>query len=231
MTTKKKVISGSISPRWPKPRVVRLLEAGAVPALVGLWIPDWVGGYARAFGAAEAGPLPWAFPPALTYLGAVVLLVGCAQGIREMNPHFQALKLLGALALASAGLSVLLHFLLGAKADAKFALLIAAVGLATFFASAVLLVTIAKVAEITIETRTRVTKRVVLAGMILGLASSLVAAAEVLSGRAAWVLWLRLMTVFFGATFIACRYGVHCYKTQRSIGATFVRSPEEQFWF
>ncbi len=231
MTTKKKVISGSISPRWPKPRVVRWLEVGAVPALVGLWIPDWVGGYARAFGAGEAGPLPWAFPPTLTYLGAVILLLGCAQGIRDMGPHFQALKLFGALALASAGLSVLLHFLLGTKTDAKFALLIAVVGLAAFFASAVLLVTIAKVAEITIETRTKVTKRVILAGMVLGLASSLVAAVEVLSGSVAWVTWLRLMTMLFSATFIACRYGVHCYKTQRSIGATFVRSPEEQFWF
>jgi hypothetical protein len=230
MTTKKKVISGSISPRWPKSRVVRWLEVGTVPALVGLWIPDWVGGYARAFGAGEAGPLPWAFPPVLTYLGAVVLLLGCGQGIREMGIHFKALKIFGALAVGFAGLSVLLHFLLGTKADAKFALLIAVIGLAAFFASAVLLVTIDKVAEITTETRTRITKTVVLAGMILGLASSLVAAADVLSGSAAWVLWLRLMTVLFGATFVACRYGVHCYKTQRSIGAAFALAPEEQFW-
>lgn len=230
MTTKKKVINGSISPRWPKPRVVRWLELGTIPALLGLWLPDWVAGYAKMFGAGAAGPLPWAFPPALTYAGAVVLLVGCGQGIREMGAHFKALKVFGGLAVVLAGLSVVLHFLLTARADGRFALLIAAIGLAAFFASAVLLVTIAKVAEITTETRARLTRNAVIGGMVASLAASLVAAAEVLAGNTSWVLWLRIATVLFSATFIACRYGVHCYKTQRTIGAAFALAPEEQFW-
>jgi hypothetical protein len=230
MTTKKKMISGYIAPRWPKPRVVRWLEIGAIPALLGLWIPDWVGGYARAFPDGGAGPLPWAFPPALTYLGAVILLIGCAQGIRDMGRHFSALKVFGALAIAFAGLSVALHFCLHEKPDAWFAALIASFGLAAFFASAVLLVTIDKVAEITTETRSQVTKKVVLAGMLLSLVASFVAAGGVLSGGATWPVWLRIATGLFGATFVACRYGVHCYKTQQSIGAAFTLAPEQQFW-
>lgn len=30
---KKRAVSGSIDPRWPKPKVVRWLEVGAVPAI------------------------------------------------------------------------------------------------------------------------------------------------------------------------------------------------------
>lgn len=228
--TKKKVISGAIAPRWPKTRVVRWLELGAIPALVGLWFPDWVGGYAQAFGAGTALPFRIAFPPLLTYVGAVILLVGCAQGIRRMGWHFWALTVLGALAVGFAGLSVALHFGLGPDPDATFALLVLSIGLAAFFASGVLWLTIAKVAEITTETRTTLTKQVVLAGAILGLGSIVIGAVQVLSGSETWPIWLRIAVGLFSVTFVACRYGVYCYKTQRSIGAAFVRRPEEQFW-
>ena len=44
---KKKAVSGFIQPRWAKERIVRWLEIGAIPAVVGLWFPDWAGGVFR----------------------------------------------------------------------------------------------------------------------------------------------------------------------------------------
>lgn len=55
---KKKVISGQIDPRWPKPRVVKWLELGAIPAIVGMWIPDWAGQYIHKISGTD-----YIFPP------------------------------------------------------------------------------------------------------------------------------------------------------------------------
>lgn len=61
-TLKKRVVSGSIRPRWPKARVLRWLEWGAIPTILGLWLPDWVGGYAAADAGGGGWPGALAFP-------------------------------------------------------------------------------------------------------------------------------------------------------------------------
>jgi hypothetical protein len=43
-------------------------------------------------------------------------------------------------------------------------------------------------------------------------------------------LLLRAGVVLLTIDFALCRYGVHCYKTQTSIGAAFRRNPDDQFW-
>ena len=98
---KKSAISGSIDPRWPKPRVVRWLEVGAVLAILGLWWPDWLGAYGQ--GAVRyIPPLIAPMPPLLTYVGAVVLLIACYQGVKDMGSHFKGVVVAGSLSLASA---------------------------------------------------------------------------------------------------------------------------------
>lgn len=221
---KKKAVSGSIDPRWPKPKVVAWLEFGAIPAILGLWFPDWIGAYGKG-AAAFVPPLLPAFPPLLTYFGAVILLVACYQGIKDMGSHFRGVVVSGGLALAAAAGSVIAQ-LLGAGAAS-----LLLTGLAAVFSAGFFWFTIGKVAEITQETRTRrtwwavawftaVTAVVYLIGVYLYAFSSVSAAIPVLRAGVA------LLTVTFGL----CRYGVHCYKTQTSIGAGFSAAPDEQYW-
>ena len=49
-------------------------------------------------------------------------------------------------------------------------------------------------------------------------------------GNPAWPLVLRACVVLFTGAFLACRYGVYCYRAQTSIGAAFAAAPDEQFW-
>lgn len=222
--TKKKPIAGSIDPRWPKPKVVAWLEFGAIPAILGLWVPDWIGAYGRGT-APYLPPLLAPFPPVLTYVGAVILLVACYQGIKDMGLHFRGVVVSGGLALAAAAGSVAAQ-LLGASA-----LSLLLTGLAAVFSAGFFWFTIGKVAEITQETRTRrtwwavagftgLTAVVYLTGVYLYAFVSASAAMPVLRTG------IVLLTVTFGL----CRYGVHCYKTQTSIGAGFSSAPDEQYW-
>jgi len=230
-TTKKTVVSGFIRPRWPKPKVVQWLEVGAIPAILGLWLPDWSGGYiAEASGGAP--PLSgFAFPPVLVYVGAVILLKACWEGIRDMGWHYTGLRVSGILAVALAGLSLPLHFLRGGTGgDWWFAGEILSIGLAAFFATGFFWFTIAKVAEITVETRTEVTKIAVLVFDVLALATGGATVIAIALDSAAWPVLLRATLALFTVAFGLCRYAVHCYKTQKSIGATFVTAPDEQFW-
>jgi hypothetical protein len=215
--TKKKAISGFIRPRWPKERVVRWLEAGAVPAVLGLWLPDWVGAYTR--GVDLFAPPVWlAFPPVLTYAGALILLKACYEGIKNMGYHFKGLVVSGGICVLSALLSVLFQFLGFRPAALVF------IGLGAFFAAGFFWFTIGKVWEITQEARTKVTWHFV---WVL----SLLALGAYLSGAALnSPLLLRAGVGLFTADFLFCRYGVHCYKTQTSIGARFKDNPDDQFW-
>jgi hypothetical protein len=228
--TKKKVVSGWLKPRWPKPRVVRWLELGAIPALLGLWLPDWVGGYALG---ASGHPAPFpalAFPPILAYAGALVLLRACAEGVKGMGWHYRGVQVCGALAVAFAGTSVALHVLIPPAHGAWLPMVLLAVFLAMLFSTGFLWFTLAKVAEITTEKRTKVAARLILAlasaATLLALGTSWMA----LRGGESWVLFARATQVGFAAAFVICRYGVHCYKTQKSIGATFTLTPNEQYW-
>jgi hypothetical protein len=230
-TTKKKVVSGFIRPRWPKPKVVKWLEIGAVPAILGLWLPDWSGAYIVE--AAGGGtPIPgFAFPPLLVYIGALILLKACWEGIRDMGWHYTGLRISGILAVTLAGVSLPLHFLRnGTSGDLWFAGEILSIGLAAFFATGFFWFTIAKVAEITVETRTQVTKIAVLVFNFLALAAGGATVIAIALDSALWTVLLRATLVLFTIAFGFCRYAVYCYKTQQSIGATFVTNPDEQFW-
>ena len=102
---KKKAVSGFIQPRWPKERIVRWLEIGAIPAVVGLWFPDWVGTYFGEDAFAISPSLPY-LPPFLTFIGALILLKACYEGILHMGYHFKGLIVSGVIAVAAAAASV-----------------------------------------------------------------------------------------------------------------------------
>jgi hypothetical protein len=230
-TYKKEVIPGTIKPRWPKPRVVKWLEIGAIPAIVGMWIPDWSGQYIHKMsGDSYIFPPSLAFPPIVVYIGAVILLKACLEGIKDMGWHYKGAKISGTTAVICAGLSVISHFFIQAGSTAALAITVLFIGLAAFFATGFFWFTIAKVAEISTETRTVVTKHIV---MILDIAAILLGAVTVLLiliDSSIWPQLLRLTIVIFTVAFLFCRYAVYCYKTQKSIGANFVMPPEEQFW-
>ncbi|MCL4492200.1 MAG: hypothetical protein M1510_09920 [Nitrospirae bacterium] len=229
--SRKKVVSGHINPRWPKPRVVKWLEWGAVPAIVGMWFPDWAGQYIHKMSGTEyVFPPSLAFPPLITYIGAVILLKACLEGIRNMGWHYKGARASGTLAVLCAGLSIISHFFIQPASTTAFALTILFIGLAAFFATGFFWFTIAKVAEISTETRTAVTKYSVLALDIAALLLGAVTVLSILKGSGNWPLLLRLTVMIFTGAFLLCRYAVYCYKTQKFIGATFVKQPEEQFW-
>ncbi len=220
---KKKAVSGFIQPRWPKERIVRWLEVGAIPAVVGLWFPDWAGAY---FGgnAFFIPPLLPYLPPFLTYIGALILLKACYEGILHMGYHFRGLIVSGLVCVAAATASVAL-WLAGLPAAS-----LALVGFAAFFAGGFIWFTIGKVWEITQEKRSHVTWHLIWIGDAVSLAVYLFAVVLSLSDPQAGAVWLRVGVALFTGTFAVCRYGVHCYKTQTSIGARFSHNPDEQFW-
>lgn len=228
---RKKVIPGGIKPRWPKPRVVKWLEIGAVPAIVGMWVPDWAGQYIHKMAGTDyLFPPSLAFPPLIVYVGALILWKACLEGAKNMGWHYQGIRIGGTLAVACAGLSVITHFLIQPGSNVAFALTILWIGLAAFFATGFFWFTIAKVAEITVETRMEVTKYVVLVLDFVALAAGAATVLSILANGSAWPALLRLTVVLFTIAFFFCRYAVYCYKTQKSIGAAFVKPPEEQFW-
>jgi hypothetical protein len=230
-TYKKEVIPGTINPRWPKPRVVKWLELGAIPAIVGMWIPDWAGQYIHKMsGDSYIFPPSLAFPPIVVFIGAVILLKACLEGIKDMGWHYKGARISGTIAVTCAGLSVVSHFFIQEGSTTALAITILFIGLAAFFATGFFWFTIAKVAELSIETRTEVTKYVVL---ILDIAAILLGAVTVLlifTGSSMWPQFLRFTVLLFTVAFLFCRYAVYCYKTQKSLGANFTVPPEEQFW-
>lgn len=228
---KKRAVSGSIDPRWPRPRVVKWLEVGAIPAIIGMWIPDWAGQYIHKMaGTHYIFPTSFAFPPLIVYIGALILWKACLEGVKDMGWHYKGVKIAGTLAVLCAGLSVVAHFFIRPGSNIAFAITILFIGLAAFFATGFFWFTIAKVAEISMETRTKVTKYTVLVLDVLALALGAVTVLLILVGSGSWPLLLRLTVVVFTVAFLFCRYAVYCYKTQKSIGAAFVKPPEEQFW-
>lgn len=228
---KKKVISGSIKPRWPKPRVVKWLEIGAIPAIIGMWIPDWAGQYIHKISGTDyIFPPSLAFPPIIVYIGALILWKACLEGVKDMGWHYKGVRISGTLAVICAVLSVISHFFIQPGSTVAFAITVLFIGLAAFFATGFFWFTIAKVAEISTETRTEVTKYIVLVLNIAALVLGALTVLSILKGSDGWPVLLRLTVALFTVAFLFCRYAVYCYKTQKSIGATFVKPPEEQFW-
>jgi len=220
---KKKAVSGSIDPRWPKPKVVRWLEFGAIPAIVGLWFPDWLGAYAEG-SSAYIPPLLAPFPPLLTYVGAVILLIACYQGIKDMGFHFKGVIVSGALSISAAIASV------AAQVFGLSYLSLLFTGLAAVFAAGFFWFTIGKVAEITQERRTWVTWWAVAGFTVVTAGVYLTGLYLFATGVDAGFTLLRVGVALLTVTFGLCRYGVHCYKTQTSIGAGFRSDPDEQYW-
>lgn len=220
---KKKAVSGSIDPRWPKPRVVKWLEVGAVPAIAGLWFPDWLGAYAGG-SAPYMPPLLAPFPPLVVYVGAVILIIGCYQGVKDMGAAFKGVIVSGALAVLFAAASVVSQLM----QQSNLALLLT--GFAAISATGALWFTIGKVAEITQETRTRFTWRAIAVLTPLTAVVYLTGLYVFTTGGPAGFTIMRIGVALLTVTFGFCRYGVHCYKTQTSIGAGFRSDPSEQYW-
>lgn len=220
---KKRAVSGSIDPRWPKSKVVRWLEIGAIPAILGLWWPDWLG----AYGGGDAWylpPLMPPFPPVLTFAGAAILLVACYQGIKDMGYHFAGVKVSGALCVTAAAASIAFQLAGSPYLSLLFT------GLAAVFAAGFFWFTIGKVAEITQETRTRSTWWAVLVLTAVTAPVYLVGLYLHANGAELGLTVMRVAIALLTVTFAACRYGVHCYKTQTSIGAGFRDDPDSQYW-
>jgi len=227
----KQQIIGSIQPRWPKKKVVKWLEWGAVPAILGLWLPDWSGGDIKLLSNSPDNYPSWfAFPPVITFIGAVILFKGCTEGIKNMGWHYKGALWSGWIAIAIAGLSIIWHFLIQQNPAIYGALTILSIGLAAFFATGILWLTILKIAEISVETRTSRTGNIILVLGITALLSGAVAVILIYFQHLLFVFFLRLTVVLFTIVFGFCRYGVYCYKTQKSIGAGFTTPPDEQFW-
>ncbi len=221
---KKKAVSGFIQPRWPKEKVTFWLELGAIPAILGLWFPDWLGSFAKDASFVIPPQLP-AFPPILTYIGAVILLKACYEGIRNMGYHFKGLKISGGLSVLFAIASVVVQLV------DLWILSLFFTGLAAFFAAGFFWFTIGKIWEITQETRTKITWWVVLISAILALLVYGIGLLFLLANQLnIGFLLLRLGVAVLTVTFLFCRYGVYIYKTQTSIGARFKESPDEQYW-
>lgn len=170
------------------------------------------------------------FPPVITFIGAVILFKGCSEGIKNMGWHYKVAVWSGWIAIVFAGLSLLWNFLIQQNPVIFIALTILSIGLAAFFATGILWLTILKVAEISVETRITRTGNIILVLGITALISGAVAVVLIYFQHQLLVFFLRLTVVLFTIVFGFCRYGVYCYKTQKSIGAGFTSPPDEQFW-
>jgi len=103
-------------------------------------------------------------------------------------------------------------------------------GLAAVFATGALWFTIGKVADITQESRTRFAWNAIAVLTVLTAIVYLIGLYFFASGVAVGFTLLRIGVLLLTVTFGFCRYGVHCYKTQTSIGAGFHSIPDEQYW-
>lgn len=227
----KQHITGGLKPRWPKTRVVKWLEWGAIPAVAGLWLPDWSGEYINQLTSTVSFNYNWfTVPPLVMFIGALVLLKACSEGIKNMGWHYKGVLTGGFLAIVFAVASLVFYFLIVRNQSLFGAATVLSIILAAFFAAVFFWFTIAKVAEISAETRTGITRNLVAVFAILALFTGLASVAGIYSNNTYFPFTFRLSIGFFTICFGFCRYGVYCYKTQKSIGASFTTKPDEQFW-
>lgn len=222
----KKQLSGFINPRWMKARCVRYWEIGAIPCILGVWMPDFVEQYALLM----AGQPNHAFPPVITYVGALFLFAACAHAIEKMGFHYNIVMAGGWGAVTLAGLSVLFHFMITPGEPLMLALTVLCIGLCAYAATSMFYMTISKAAEIGMETRMARDQTAVLilnhAALLMGGASVI----AILLQSPLWVLLLRVTVILFTMAWIACRTAVYFFKTDKSIGVFFAKPPDEQFW-
>ncbi len=223
----KKQLSGFIEPRWMKAKCVRFWEIGAIPCILGVWLPDFVGQYARL----AAGEPNYAFPPVLTYVGALFLFAACAHAIEEMGFHYKVVIIGGWSAIALAGLSVVFHFMITPEnLNVMLALTVLCIGLCAYAATTMFYMTIAKAAELGMETRMMRDQMFVLVVNNAAILSGAAAVVAIYLQAEIWVILLRLCVILFTVAWIACRTAVYFFKTDKSIGVFFAKPPDEQFW-
>lgn len=226
-TLVRKQVSGFQQPRWMKPKCVRYLEVGAIPVIFGVWIPDFVGQYALKFSGQESN----AMPPIITYAGALVLWAGCAHAIEKMGVEYKRMMMSGAAAVALAVVSVLLHFGVGPGEKLMLSLFVLSVGLCAYAATLMFYFTIAKAAELGVESRmTRVRDAVFWTNNAALFVGALSIGAILLNSNL-WVPFLRGSVLLFTVAWLLCRLAVYYFKTDKSLGVFFAKPPAEQFWF
>lgn len=222
----KKQLSGFINPRWMKPRCVRYWEIGAIPCILGVWMPDFVSQYALKMQGVEN----YAFPPVITYVGALFLFAACAHAIEDMGYHYKFVIIGGWSAIALAGLSVVFHFMITPGNYVMLALTVLCIGLCAYAATSMFYFTIAKAAEIGQESRMAKDQIIVLILNHAAILTGAITVVAILMQSALWVILLRLTVILFTLAWIACRTAVYFFKTDKSIGVFFAKPPDEQFW-
>lgn len=222
----KKQLSGFINPRWMKPRCVRYWEIGAIPCILGVWIPDFVGQYERLM----AGEANYAFPPFITYVGALFLWAACAHAIEKMGNHYTFVMAGGGAAVTLAALSVVFHFMITPGNYTMLALTVLCIGLCAYAATSMFYFTIAKAAEIGMETRMARDQLLVLAVNHAAILAGAVSVVAIYYASPLWPALLRLTVALFTLAWIGCRLAVYFFKVDKSIGVFFAKPPDEQFW-
>ncbi|MEK6815014.1 MAG: hypothetical protein AABY65_09785 [Nitrospirota bacterium] len=225
-TLVRKQVSGFEQPRWMKPKCVRYLEVGAIPTIFGVWIPDFVGQYALKVSGQESA----AMPPLITYAGALILWAGCAHAIEKMGVQYKRMMVSGAAAVVLALMSVFLHFGVVPGDKLMLALFFLSIGLCAYAATFMFYFTIAKAAELGMESRmTRIRDMVFWTNNVALFVGALSIGAILLSSPS-WVPLMRGSVLLFTVAWLFCRLAVYYFKTDKSLGVFFAKPPSEQFW-
>lgn len=206
-----------------KSLVVTLLWVGAILAIVGLWFPNWV----RALAGSEAPLFGFALfkTPVLTYVGAIVLWLGCLLGVWGMGKHSRYVFWLGISTVVAAIISWVLA-LVGVLPSA----VLLFVGIAAFLATLFIYWTFDKVEEIIQDKVVGRVKRVVLGmnfvAIILGVSAVVVGLFSI-----GYMVPLIYATVAaYTLTWLIAGIGIYRYQTEKRLAGEFAAQPEEQVW-
>jgi len=206
-----------------KPLVVTLLWIGASLAILGLWLPSRV----SALAGSETPLFGFALfrTPVVTYLGAIILWLGCLLGVWGMGKHSRYVLWLGIGAIAAAIISWVLA-LVGVLPSAVLLL----VGIAAFLATLFIYWTFDKVEEIILDKVVGRIKRAVLwmniAGIILG---AIAVVAGMFSANYMVAPTYATVAVYTATWIVAC-IGIYRYQTEKRLAGEFATPPEEQVW-
>ncbi len=210
-----------------KAKCVRFWEIGAIPCILGVWLPDFVGQYVRMM----AGEPNHAFPPVITYIGALFLFAACAHAIEDMGAHYKVVVISGWTMIALAGLSVVFHFMITPdNINVMLALTVLCIGLTAYAATTMFYAVIAKAAELGMETRMLRDQKVVLIVNHAAISFGAASVVAIYLQADIWVILLRLCVILFTIAWIACKTAVYFFKTDNSLGVFFTKPPDEQFW-
>jgi len=206
-----------------KSLVVTLLWIGAVLAIVGLWFPNWV----RAL-AGSVDPL-FVFAlfktPVITYIGAIVLWIGCLLGVKDMGKHFTYVLWFGIGAILSAVISWILA-LLGVMSP----IILLFIGVAAFLATIFMYWTFDKVEEIILDKMEGHVKRIVLWLDVLGILVGAIAVIVGLFASQYMVMLIYITLAVFTVDWIVACIGVYRYQVEKRLAGEFAAPPEEQVW-